>query len=57
MLGLYLVFNYTNKELINTVLSGYFALMDTGGLTYMLATITRTTLGPQALSKQTKYKL
>ncbi|KAG0150028.1 hypothetical protein CROQUDRAFT_653024 [Cronartium quercuum f. sp. fusiforme G11] len=56
LLGLYLVFKYLNKELINAVLSGYFALMGTGGLTRMLATITRTTLGPESWSKQTKYK-
>lgn len=56
LLGLYLVFKYLNKELINAVLSGYFALMGTGGLTTMLATITKSTLGPQTWSKQTKYK-
>ncbi|KAH9811343.1 signal peptide peptidase [Melampsora americana] len=56
LLGLYLVFKYLNKDLINAVLSAYFALMGTGGLTTMLTTIIKSTLGPQTWSKQTKYK-
>lgn len=56
LLGLYLVFKYLDKKLINTILSGYFAVMGTGGLTRMLATIAKATLGARSWSKQTKYK-
>lgn len=56
LLGLYLVFKFLNKDLINALFAGYFALMGAGALTTMLVTITKSTLGPTVWSKQTKYK-
>lgn len=55
-MGLYLIFKYLNKDLINALFAGYFALMGSGALTTMLVTITKSTLGPTLWSKQTKYK-
>ncbi|KAA1105039.1 hypothetical protein PGT21_005256 [Puccinia graminis f. sp. tritici] len=56
LLGLYLVFKYLNKDLINALFAGYFSLMGSGALATMLVTITKTTLGPTTWSNQTKYK-
>lgn len=57
LLGLYLVFKYLDKDLINALFSGYFSLIGTGALATMFVTITKAILGPESWSKQTKYKL
>jgi len=56
LLGLYLVFKYLNKDLVNALFAGYFGLMGSGALATMLVTITKSTLGPTVWSQQTKYK-
>ncbi|WAR54931.1 hypothetical protein PtB15_4B549 [Puccinia triticina] len=56
LLGLYLVFKYLNKDLINVLFAGYFLLMGLGALATMLVTITKTNLGPMTWARQTKYK-
>ncbi|KAH9449060.1 hypothetical protein MJO29_009926 [Puccinia striiformis f. sp. tritici] len=56
LLGLYLVFKYLNKDLINALFAGYFSLMGSGALATMLVTITKSTLGPELWANQTKYK-
>ncbi|MBW0502640.1 hypothetical protein O181_042355 [Austropuccinia psidii MF-1] len=56
LLGLYLVFKYLDKDVINKIFAGYFTLMGVGALTKMLSTITKSLLGQEAWSKQTKYK-
>ncbi|KAI8457326.1 signal peptide peptidase-domain-containing protein [Phakopsora pachyrhizi] len=57
LLGLFFVFKYLDKTLINKIFAIYFAVMGTGALAGMLTTVTKIMFGPTAWSKQTKYKL
>lgn len=57
LFSLFILFKYLDKRLINLLLSGYFGILGTAGLTRMFVSFTRSSLGPSRWSKTAKYRL
>ncbi|GAA5967632.1 hypothetical protein JCM8115_007009 [Rhodotorula mucilaginosa] len=57
LLGLFLLFRFLDKRLLNRILGGYLALLAVVGLTRTLTRIVRSSLGAKRYNKSSKWRL
>ena len=56
LLGLFLLFRFLDKRLLNRILGGYLALLAVVGLTRTLTRIVRSSLGAKRYNKSSKVR-
>ncbi|GAA5875876.1 hypothetical protein JCM3774_001109 [Rhodotorula dairenensis] len=57
LLGLFLLFRFLDKRLLNRILGGYLALLAVAGLTRTISKIVRASLGAKKYRKSSKWRL
>ncbi|GAA5983656.1 hypothetical protein JCM10908_000371 [Rhodotorula pacifica] len=57
LLGLFLLFRFLDKRLLNRILGAYLAVLAVAGLTRTLTKVARGAVGPKRYSKSSKWRL